>query len=172
VLRVDEWQTVRDALWPEPDQRQWFQAERSSTHADGSFHLTRLERDKENRPVLLMARVWAGGGQVQYLHVTAQRPGPNGQEALLIASMHGGLARLRDLRVHTIGKGLGSICLRLAEELFVTHGVREVTGWLSDADYESRPRQVHFYEKNGYNVMLTGKTGTVRKRFAPEPQAD
>lgn len=171
MLRVDEWQMVRDAILTEQE-RQWFQAERPSTHTDGSFHLTRLERDKENRPVLLKARVWAGGPQVTFVHVTAQRPGPYGQEALLVASMHGTLARLRDLRVNAVGKGLGTICLRLAEELFANHGVREVTGWLSDADYESRPRQVHFYEKNGYNVMLSGKTGTVRKRFAPEPPAD
>lgn len=163
MLRAEEWQTVRDAVLANQEQRDRFEVERASVHQGGaSFHLYRVERDRENRPIQVFARVWAATGQT-FVHVTAHRPGSAQHEALLIASMHGELARLRDLRIRFQGKGLGTICLKVAEEIFHTHGVQAVTGWLSDVDYDSRPRQVYFYEKNGYDVVLTGKTGTVHK---------
>lgn len=137
----------------------------------------RFELDRENRPFLVIARCWEEPAPVgstrapeTIIHVTAHRRdwGALQQEFVLVAAVCGSVARLRDLRGRSVGKGVGTACLQTAEQLFRQHGAREVLGWLSDADYDHRPRQVRFFEKHGYEVTLTGKTGTIRKLLREE----
>ena len=132
---------------------------------DGSWQ--RSARDKDGDPLLLVA-----DRNGPSLLVRAFRNKRKGQEAVLIASVAGETATIRNIggfSEDSVGYGVGTALLRFAEEVLAGQGVRAVSGWLAAGDVGHRDRQVRFYVKNGYQVRLTGPTGGVSKSLESSP---
>ncbi len=122
--------------------------------------------DKQGRPILLVA----DHGESSLL-VRALRP--NGDcETTLLAHVDGDVATIRSIACRNeecLSQGIGTAVLRYAEENLALAGAVKVVGWLSAADADHRDRQVHFYRKNGYDVVLEERTGRISKNLAASP---
>ncbi len=59
-------------------------------------------------------------------------------------------------------KGYGSIVLGNAIKLAQTMGFKKITGNLSAVDYDHFDKLEHIYTKFGFEVEITGKSGTIK----------
>lgn len=54
-------------------------------------------------------------------------------------------------------KGYGSMVMKYFFKILCKHGIGEITGMITEEDYASHgDRLVHFYKKNGFEVILNG----------------
>jgi hypothetical protein len=112
--------------------------------------------DKRGAPVLLYMH-WrepcdALGDRFLTLLVCGD---PRVRSMIVYARARGAIAELIDMvGTRHLNRGLGTLALVFLERILCELGVRDVEGWLSPVDLDHRPRQLHFYEKNGYDVTI------------------
>lgn len=61
---------------------------------------------------------------------------------------------IEDIQVRDENKGFGSLLLAYLEEVARAEGCLKITGNLVWPDYPKKDKLCHFYEKNGYEVVL------------------
>lgn len=130
--------------------------------------LSRNAEDKEGRPLRLLADLRGNSLVVRGVYRDQAR-----NEAVLFATLEGRQATIRDIGCFARGslnKGIGTALLLFAEDIMREQGVGRLTGLLSAADSGHRDRQVHFYLKNGYEVLLKpDRSGEIAKSLGASP---
>jgi hypothetical protein len=115
------------------------------THADESTRWA-ISSDKYGNPLLLFAN-WRAGGEFLVFVTAALR---DVRSMAVIAHVKGDDAELVDMKSFgDLNRGIGTAALAFVEELLCQLGVGTIQGWLSPVDLDHRPRQIHFYAKNG-----------------------
>jgi GNAT superfamily N-acetyltransferase len=128
--------------------------------------------DKYGDPLLLFAH-WPAHGDV-WLFVTAALH--NARSMMVIVHVEGDDAELVDMQgSEHVNRGIGTAALAFVEQLLCELGVRKIHGWLSPEDLDHRPRQRHFYAKNGYKVTIEPEhvDGQIEKQLiCGKPEVD
>lgn len=127
-------------------------------HEEWLEHETRstFDTDKQGEPILLFAHAPTEreGSDFRMVSVLAFKE-PNVALMKVFARLEGDRAELVDmLGDRGLNRGVGTVALRFLELLLCSHGVRTIHGWLSPVDAAHRDRQVYFYRKNDYSVVL------------------
>jgi len=117
----------------------------------------RWATDRRNAPVLLFAH-WledATDPAEAFLTILVHVH-PRAHSMIVFAQIRNQAAELIDMKgSEHHNRGLGTLALAFLDEIACELGAETIEGWLSPVDLDHRPRQVHFYEKNGYTVWIS-----------------
>lgn len=137
------------------------------THMDESTRWT-FSLDKYGNPLLLFAHWRAQGAYLMFVSAALR----NSRSMTVIVQVKGDDAELVDMKTYEhMNRGIGTAALAFVEDLLCELGVRTIHGLLSPVDLDHRPRQAHFYAKNGYTVTIEPGhvDGTIEKKLVCSP---
>lgn len=66
-----------------------------------------------------------------------------------------------DIQITDICQGFGTVALECLVGVAEKKGIKKIHGVLSETDFDHIERLTHFYQKNGFEVKIKGKSGTV-----------